>query len=262
MASVGACSLTTDLKGFSGGDGGDGSSSSGGVEAGSIDASTSSGADGSPNDASPSDVDAGSTCANATLCDGFERTAPRGAWPDESTVLGGGLSTTAEEPHSGNRALRLGLSDKQGASAMLIYRMPTASVIEYQYWFRVKDEIKQTNFFGLNFQTDTEERAFFMVLKEGTMLYAEQYFLNGSPKSYSESEPFDVPINQWINVAVFFDRDKHSISVMVDGKLLIDGYSVTGLPTEKAELHAGVSYTVAGPAFQLDVDDVRFAYEP
>ena len=196
-------------------------------------------------------------CAGFTFCDSFERTDARGAWPDESILNGAKLSITSEAPRSGTGALRIGISDKQSSEGMLIYRTTAPAYVELRYSFRVHYAIKQTNFFGLTFKANGTEHAFFIVLNEGSIRYADQVFENGAHKSYFESDPIPLPVDRWIDVVASYDAAKHAFSGRVDDVPLFDGRDIGDVPTADPMIFAGVAYTAAGPGYQLDVDDVR-----
>ncbi|MFO0739161.1 MAG: hypothetical protein U0270_24905 [Labilithrix sp.] len=259
LLGVAACSLLTDLDELHGGSGDAGGGASGSPEGAAPDAGggDATGGDGAGTSSSGTLTDGGLDCSGATFCDGFERDAFQGAWPDFSLTKASKLSIARDRARSGSSSLRCALTASEAVAAMLIMDLAAAKAIELRYAFWVDSAVRQTNMWGLAFIDGSTQRTLFLKIADGKATYADELIVGGVVKSESESDAVDVPLGRWVEVAVFLDVAARLGRAELDGKVLVDAYSVGDLPTDAAKLFGGVSYAAAGPAYDIYVDDVR-----
>lgn len=264
LLGVAACSLLTDLDELHGGPGDAGGGASGSPEGAAPDAggSDATGGDGAASSSSGTLPDGGLDCSGATFCDGFERDAFQGAWPDYSLMKASKLSITRDRARTGSSSLRYALTASDSVAAMLLMDLVPAKAIELRYAFWVDSAVRQTNMWGLSFIDGSSQRTVFLKITDGKATYADELIVGGMVKSLSESDPMAIPLGRWVEVAVSLDVATRTGRVEFDGKVLVDAYSVGELPTDAAKLFGGVSYAAAGPAYDIYVDDVRLTVTP
>lgn len=264
LLGVAACSLLTDLDELHGGPGDAGGGASDSPEGAAPDAggSDATGGDGAASSSSGTLPDGGLDCSGATFCDGFERDAFQGAWPDYSLMKASKLSITRDRARTGSSSLRYALTASDSVAAMLLMDLVPAKAIELRYAFWVDSAVRQTNMWGLSFIDGSSQRTVFLKITDGKATYADELIVGGMVKSLSESDPMAIPLGRWVEVAVSLDVATRTGRVEFDGKVLVDAYSVGELPTDAAKLFGGVSYAAAGPAYDIYVDDVRLTVTP
>lgn len=238
-----ACYLTTSFEGLS----------SGGTDGGGADATTSTeaGSDGSSEASVDAGVDACAVSGMTTrLCDGFERTDPRGPWTGESTTGGGTIET---------------IVDTTTSSRVFHARAPAVSNGLAQASLRHETKLTSKARFeaDLRYTTKAFENGRQLVILDITgagKVYVAMFILTDQGMAfYEQVDPGEptvrtkihvlktpVPEGSWHRLSLDLDLDTNRVAVLVDGAPALPADEVYDYVRE----YAGTDLTVRiGPTF-------------
>lgn len=219
-------------------------------------------------DASVSDPDAGSDASTPiitkqTFFDGFERTALLGDWSSQTGSLGTLLLST-NVPKTGSKILRSQIPVSEGAPKNLERLLGPVQKAELSFAIRIAAPSARTvRFGGLRYSHSggARETSLFLAI-DGSKVALVEEEMPGS--HYIKHGERNFSFNHWVDVVAEIDQTKspQTVKLWFNTEVMFDGELERDFSPATATLIAACSHATAGPATDVDVDDIRIEWLP